>query len=736
LRGARHQAGLTQEELARKAGLSVRAISDLERGLTARPRQGSLRLLATALSSLDLASTVAAAPAGLPVPAQLPAGISDFTGRVDQVDSLRQLLRGRPGAGPGAVRVVLVMGTGGVGKTALAVHAAHLLAGQFPDGQLYANLRGATSACDPAEVLARFLRDLGADPASIPASMEERAALYRTCLAGRRTMVILDDAGDAAQVTPLLPGSASCAVLVTSRHAMPEIAGAPAIVLGVLPPGEAHELFTRVCGPQRAAAEPDATAEVLAACAGLPLAIRIAGARLAARTGWTVRHLAGRLADERRRLDELRAGNLAVRASFEVSFAALPRTAAGEADPATAFRLLGLWTGPSISLSAAAALLGHGHDPVAQALDVLIDAHLLETPRPDRYLFHDLLRVYAAERARTEATPGVRRQAITRILTWYLHTSQNAGRTIAPIHWRVPLAPPPPQVEPLRFSSRVQALAWCESEREGMVAAAHLAAGTGQHELAWKLPAAAMSFYYRCGHWADWVTTHQAGLASARAAGDRAGEAWMLNNLGMATGVQHLEEAVSLCEQAVTLYRELEDTQGEARAANNVAGTYFKTGRFEQALEAARHSLAVQRRAGSGYGVAIAFGVMGASCRELGMLDAAIEHLRQAVGIFRQIREGDTGADALSDLGKTYLALKRPEEAISCLRESLEIGEALGCRHSQVMTLRRLSHAYQQADRPEQAAGMLDAARLLAEEVGDSAEAAEIAGDLARLEDR
>ena len=487
-----------------------------------------------------------------PVPAQLPADIPDFTGRSEQVDQLRELLTGAGGEdSPGAVRVVLVVGSGGLGKSALAVHAAHLLASQFADGQLYANLRGATQPADPAEVLGRFLRDLGMDGHRIPLGEEERAAQFRTRLAGKQVLIVLDDARDAAQVMPLLPGSASCAVLVTTRNWLPELVGSAALDLEVLSPDEGRELFTRVVGAKRVAAEPAAADEVLAACVGLPLAIRIAGAWLATRSAWSVRTFADRLADERRRLDELRVGNLAVRASFEVSFASLRREAADGAGPAGAFRLLGLWTGPWIRLPAASALLGESEVATGDALDALVDAHLLESPEPDRYGFHDLLRVYAADRARTQETEQRRDDAVTRLLTWYLHTAEAAAAVISPQHTRVPLELPDGAVRPLHFTTLEEAIAWCEMERAGLMAATRLAAASGLHEIAWKLPAAAMSFYYRRSHWGDWVAAHQTGLDSARALGDRGAQAWMLNNLGMAYGVQHRPECVEFLEQAL-----------------------------------------------------------------------------------------------------------------------------------------------------------------------------------------
>ncbi len=278
--------------------------------------------------SADPATQAAGAGAGEPLPlmAQLPADIADFTGRDEQVQALQDLLGGpRRVSSPGAVIVAAVIGAGGLGKTTLAVHAAHLLRDQFPDGQLYARMLGAAAhPATPGDVLARFLRDLGMDPESIPASEDERAAHYRSRLTGRKVLIVLDDAHDAAQVRPLLPGSASCAVLITTRNRLPDLASSRYVDLDVLGPDEAGAMFAGIIGTARAAAEPEATSEVLTACAGLPLAIRIAGARLAARTTWTVRTIADRLSDQRRRLDWLKTGDLAVRACFEVSFTSLP----------------------------------------------------------------------------------------------------------------------------------------------------------------------------------------------------------------------------------------------------------------------------------------------------------------------------------------------------------------------------------------------------------------------------
>ena len=669
-----------------------------------------------------------------PVPAQLPADIRDFTGRSGQVEQLQEMLAAGDEDSPGAVRVVLVVGSGGLGKTALAVHAAHLLASRFPDGQLYANLLGATQPVAAAEVLARFLRDLGMDGHRIPLGEEERAAHFRTRLAGKRVLIVLDDARDATQVAPLLPGSASCSVLVTARGMLPELVGSEVIDLDVLPRPEARVLFGVVAGEERAAAEPAATDAVLKACAGLPLAIRIAGARLARRGGGTVRALADRLSDERRRLDELRMGNLAVRASFEVSFTSLPGPAApGGLDPAQAFRLLGLWTGPSIGLPAAAGLLGEPQDAAADALAVLVDAHLLESPVPEEYRFHDLLRVYAADRALTEEAEAGLHEAITRVLAWYLHSAEAAARVISRQRRQVPLGPAQPPLQPLAFATLEEALTWCDHERPELMAATRLAAASGLHELAWKLPAAAMVFYSRRSHWADWVAVHEIGLASARAIGDRLAEAWMLNNLGMAYGVQRMAESAAYLEQALALSRELGNGPAEAQAATNVASAYFRLGDYAEARVAAERSIDIERKVGNRFGEGIGLGILGCACRELGEFDAAIEFLQQALAISRELGERDFEAETLTDLGEAYLGLGRVADATNCLEDSLAIRESIGDRHGQAATLQRLGQAQWRAGNAGKARALLAQAIALYDDLRDHAQAADVRAVLAAM---
>ncbi|HEY2126350.1 MAG TPA: BTAD domain-containing putative transcriptional regulator [Streptosporangiaceae bacterium] len=639
----------------------------------------------------------AAAGAPLPLVAQLPADIQDFTGRDDQVQALRDLLGGpRRVDSPGAVIVAAVIGAGGLGKTTLAVHAAHLLRSQFPDGQLYARMLGAAAhPATPGDVLARFLRDLGMDPARIPASEEERAAHYRSRLTDRKVLIVLDDAHDAAQVRPLLPGSASCAVLITTRNRLPDLSGSRYVDLDVLGPAEARAMFAGIIGPGRAAAEPEAASEVLTACAGLPLAIRIAGARLTARTNWTVRTIADRLSDERRRLDWLKTGDLAVRACFEVSFTSLPgRAEADGVDPAHAFRLLGLWPGSSVGLPAAAALLGEPDESVADALEVLVDAQLLQEPAADRYRFHDLLKAYAAERAVAEEVPGTRDAAVRRVLSWYLHTAVAMARVLSPHRELIAPEQVEPGTVPVAFSTVEAALDWGEQERTNLVAATRLAAAAGLHDVAWQLPVAAYSFFYRRTYWEEWLVSHDVALDSVRRIGDRRGEASVLNNIGMAYARRRMEEGVTYFQQTLDIRREIGDRRGEAQAANNAAYANLLLGRFDEALDQLRLALSVQREVGHRYGEGIALNNLGEAYIELGRPAEAVEWFGQALAVYRELGARPVEADTLSNLGTANANLGRLDEALGYLRQAEETHHEVGDRYGEAVDLKQLGEVH------------------------------------------
>ena len=629
----------------------------------------------------DAVTLMAAPAAAAPpvVPAQLPADTVDFTGRDEQVALLCGLLTPPPDrARPGAVVISAVAGMGGIGKTALAVHAAHRLRDRFPDGQLYVSLRGATNPLPPSEVVARFLRDLGDRDAAIPAGEEERAARYRSLLAGRKVLVVLDDARDAAQVRPLLPGSAGCAVIVTSRNMLPDLPGATPLGLGVLGPDEALTLFSAIIGVPRAAAEPDATARVLACCAGLPLAIRVAGGRLASRPAWTVAQLAARLADKRDRLAELAVGDLAVRASFAVSYAALTSGGAGArdsdgagppgVDPARLFRLLGLPDMAELPLPAVAALAGQPAALVAVTLETLTDACLLESPSPDRFRLHDLLRSYAADLAARTDRAEDRDAAIGRLLHWYAGRAVLAGQVLSPgssVGAFIPVQPS----DPAAALDPEEAHDWFETEQVSLVAAVGQAAGLGLHDIAAQIPVAMFNFFQRAPYTQNWLAVTATGVASARKLGDDAVLSFLLAKLGAAHAeLGHSAEAEASRSEALAASRRVGDKAGEAVVLTRIAIDLARQERFEEALEHLQTVLAIQAALGRERHVGIALNNIGYALLGLKRHEEALEYLHQALALEQRI--GDRGAQGATfgSLGDVYLSLGRFEEAVEHYR--------------------------------------------------------------------
>jgi DNA-binding SARP family transcriptional activator len=678
----------------------------------------------------------AARPTSRRVPAQLPADVPDFTGRLKHLERLRGLVSEARSRDNPAVTVAVVAGAPGLGKSALAVHAAHSLRQEFPDGQLYVSLLGGSEQpVPPDEALARFLRDLGVDGARVPVEAEERAAMYRTRLAERQMLTVLDDARDAAQVRPLLPGTGTCVVIVTSRHRLSDLVGSQLVDLDVLDDAEAAELLTRIIGTERAEAEPDAVHDVLAICAGLPLAIRIAGARLNARRSWSVRTLADRLADQRRRMDEFAAGDLAVRAAFQVSFDTLNRPASpGAIDPARAFRLLGVWQGPFIGLQAAAALIGEPEDLVADALEVLVDANLLDSPAPDRYRLHDLLRAYAAERAEADETPQAIADAVRRVLGWYLRTADAAAVATAPYLDRVPLDGAEPGEAPLTFAGPEQALGWCDQERANLVAATRQAASNGLHEIAWKLPAAMKVCLDRLGYRTEWLATHRIALSSALELGDKAAQAWVLTNLGMVLGQQRAEDALGYFQQALVIYREAGDQRYAAQVANNLAFCYLALGRHEEAVTALLGALELQRAVGRRYGEGVALCNLGEAYLELGRHDEAIAASQEALEIAREVGSVRDVGYALHNLGRAHMELGRFTQAADLLEQALSIHRAAGDRFGEAQDLQRIGTARAGAGQLAEAREAWTRAHTLFESLGEDTRAAELGSRLEKLD--
>jgi DNA-binding SARP family transcriptional activator/tetratricopeptide (TPR) repeat protein len=659
--------------------------------------------------------TPAARPSRLavPRPAQLPADIPDFTGRQQQLDRLN------PGvAGP---RIWVITGTGGVGKTALAVHAAHRLAGQFPDGQLYLNLSGASTPLAPAEALARFLRDLGVDAAAVPADLDERAARYRSLVAERRLLIVLDDAADTAQVGPLLPGGVGCGVLVTSRARLADLAGAGHVDLEVLPAPTALALLREIVGADRITAEPEAATEILAACGGLPLAVRIAGVRLVSRPQWRLRDMASRLTVSCRRLDELTYGDLGVRATFQVSYAAL--AAEGLASPARTFRMLGLCTGQDIGLPAASALLGAPEPAVERALEVLVDAHLLESPAPNRYRFHDLVRAYAAERAVPRAE---RRTAITRLVTWYAQAASAADAVLMPSRRRVVPDRLPGLPRLPVFGSMAEAADWCEAEHANLVAAALLAADAGLSRLGWQLPTALWSYFHLRGRMDDWLRTHRSALASAQSAGDRAAEAIVRNNLAIGLiRVQRLAEAAEQLEAALEIRQAAGDRTGSAATLSNLACLTMDDGRPEEALDYLYRSLAINRDLGDRPAQAYTLANLGEIFFQLSRIPEAIAHYEDALARYEEQPAVSVGmAQVAGNLAKAHAAAGDVPRAVAFGRRTAAVQRELADRRGEGETLSWLGKVMLDSGDGSGAAGFLRQAAIIFRDLDDDRAAA------------
>ena len=501
--------------------------------------------LAAALGAIDgpvaeLSGQRAPAAGDVGVPRQLPACTAQFVGRSAELAALTSLLdravAGLAGGG-GAVVISAVGGMAGIGKTTLALHWAHQVADRFPGGQLYVNLRGfdpADAPVAPGEAVRGFLDGLGVDPALIPVDPQAQASLYRSLLAGRRVLVVLDNARDAGQVRPLLPGTATCLVVVTSRSQLPGLVaaeGARPLPLGLLPAAEARELLARHLGPDRAAAEPQAVAELIGLCAGLPLALSTVAARAAVQPGFPLAALAAELRDARGRLDALEAGDPATSMRAVLSWSCC------HLDPAAAamFRLLGTHPGPDISAAAAASLAGLAPRHARETLGTLTRAHLITDHVPGRFAMHDLVRAYAAEQASDVDSDTARRDALCRVLDHYLHTGLAADMLLRPGR------EPPPSAHPPRPGARAedlagydQALAWFEAERPVLLAAIAEAAAAGLVTHAWQICRAVENFAVIRGHWHDYARAQRTALAVAEQAGDVTGQAYAHRGLALA----------------------------------------------------------------------------------------------------------------------------------------------------------------------------------------------------------
>jgi DNA-binding SARP family transcriptional activator len=670
-------------------------------------------------------------PSPAPSPAQLPLNVPGFTGRAAELTRLHALLP----EGGATVLISAIGGTAGVGKTALAVRFAHQVADRYPDGQLYVNLRGfhpSGSPVEPAAALRGFLRALGVAADAISVDADSQAALYRSLLAGKRMLVLLDNARDAAQVRPLLPGSPGCLVIVTSRSELTGLVaaeGARPVTLDVLTTDEARDLLAGRLGRDRLDREPGAADDLARLCAGLPLALVIVAARAAARPELALADLAAELRDTQSRLDVLGTGDPAtdLRAVFSWSCRQLSERAA------RMFRLLGLHPGPDITAPAAAGLAAAGVREARTLLAELTRGRLVIEHAPGRYTLHDLLRAYAADLATAPETADDPRAALGRLFDHYLATAAAAMDLLHPAEAhrrpRIALAAvPTPDLD-----SPQAALAWLDAERACLVAVTAHAAAHGWPSHAVRL-SATIERHLRGGHYPDGLSVHGHARDAARQAGDHDGEAgallalgvlhWMLgardkaadhigqalaryrrtgNELGRARCLSNLgaleadqgryEPAARYLEESLVLTRAAGDRPGEATVLINLADILRRVGGGRQATEHLQRALALCRQDGDRYGEAHALQTLGEVEQRAGRLEPAAGHYRQALAVFRQIGHQKGEAWVLTYLGAICNHLGQPERAAEHHRESMMVSRRVGDRDGEAVALNGLGEA-------------------------------------------
>ncbi|MBA2694602.1 MAG: tetratricopeptide repeat protein, partial [Actinobacteria bacterium] len=639
------------------------------------------------------------------VPAQLPGDVDVFTGRAAELAELDRLLTAIPTqtnvtevAGGYSTSVVIsaVSGTAGVGKTALALRWAHRVRAEFPDGQLYVNLRGydPDQPLSAADALAGFLRALGVAGADIPLELEERAAAYRSLLDGRRMLIVLDNAATVEQVRPLLPGTPSALVVATSRDSLTGLVarhGARRLDLDLLPPEDAVALLGALIG-ERVAAEPAAAALLVGQCARLPLALRIAAELAATRPASSLAQLVCELADEQRRLESLDAGGdprTAVRAVFSWSYLHLP------ADAARAFRLIGLHPGPDLDPYAAAALTHTSLDQAQHLLDLLVRGHLITSTSPGRYGMHDLLRAYATDRATTDDFEDGRWSALMRLFDHYLATAAAVMNTLYPAEQhRRPRIPPPARPSPPVADPTV-ARDWLDAERATLTATCAHTASRGWPGYTTRLASTLFRYLDVGSHYPDALTIHTHARHAARDTGDPSAEAHALTNLDLVYERQgRYQQATEHHQQALALFRELGDRVGEARPLGNLGLVYERQGRYQQATNHYQQALALFREIGDRVGEAHALRNLGVVYERQGRYQQATNHHQQALALFREIGYRAGEAAVLNDIGETHHATGELHGAHSQHTAALTLATQIGDRYEQARAHNGLAHTH------------------------------------------
>jgi tetratricopeptide (TPR) repeat protein/transcriptional regulator with XRE-family HTH domain len=703
LRGLRAGAGLTQEELAGAAGLSPRAISDLERGVVATPHKDTVRLLAEALrldgparAEFEAAARGHARPGRAPISGvaaatrTLPRDIASFTGRRQEMAELAKLADAVTGASAGGVvSIHAIGGMAGVGKTAFTVHAAHQLASRFPAGQIFLPLHGHTPGqqpVGPGDALASLLLTIGIPAGQIPPGLEARVALWRDRVAERRLLLVLDDAAGSEQVRPLLPGTGGSLVLVTSRRRLTALEDARTISLDTLPAREAAGLLVRLAvRPGLSSADPEVR-EIARLCGYLPLAIGMLARQLYHHPAWTVAGRAAELAAAVDRLELLAVENVSVAAAFDLSYADLT------ADQQRLFRRLGLHPGADIDAYAAAALDGTGLSEARRGLEALYDQYLLTEPAPGRYRMHDLIREHARALARRLDPDEDREQATGRLLNYYQHTAARAEALLARQDRTAPAAAADtgPAAIPV-LADREGALVWARAERASLLACLDQATAAGQHARVIALTAGIAGLLRHDGLWAEATARHATAVRAARHLGDRTAQAGALTNLGDARRLTgNYPAAARDLEEALAIYPELDDRLGQAGALTYLGKARRLTGDYAGAARDLQEALDIYRDLGDRPGQADALTFLGVVRLATGDYSAAARALEEALDISQDLGDRLGQADALTNLGGVRTATGDYPGAACALEDALGIHRDLGNRLGQADTLSNL----------------------------------------------
>ncbi|MET9539319.1 BTAD domain-containing putative transcriptional regulator [Streptomyces sp. NPDC006553] len=740
---ALHRAGRQPEAL--RVARDFRAALAEEQGLD--PGHAFTRLEQDILRDAPDLRAPASAPARPQGSNFLPYDVPDFTGRDGELDGLTRRSAGGGGGdgvggggGGGVVTISAIDGMAGVGKTTLAVHAGHRLADRFPDGQLFVDLQAHTAGQAPLDAgaaLEVLLGQLGVPAKHIPASVADRAALWRSELSGRRVLAVLDNALGTEQIRPLLPGASShTLILITSRRRLTDLDGAHALSMDVLPAADAVELFSSIVG-ERAAAEPLAVLDVLQLCGFLPLAVRIAAARLHHRRSWTVSYLADRLRDQRRRLAELATSERGVAAAFTLSYEQLTP------DQQRMFRLLGLQPGRDIGPDAAAALADLPFDQAEMLLEDLLDAHVLIQLKPGRYTFHDLLREHALATAAAEEPPQARHEAVDRLVHHYLHTASAAvdhlypeGRNRRP-HIPAPDTPTPAPTP----RDETEAITWLDGERANLMAVGRYAAEHDRRPHTSRLAAVLHRYLLGHAHQADALALHGLALLASRRSGDTTAEARTLIDVGevhfwwhgayeqaaehyrsalglaresgdriaAARALQNLgdvarrrrdhERAHEHCVESLSLFRELGDRAGEARCLTGLGIDHERQGRYEEAHDHHRQALHAYRETGSRIGETIVLNNIGLLYRRQGRYGEARRHHHDALELSRRFDFPGDEAESLNALAEAARSMGDLERAEVEHDSALALAREFGYLPEQARAHRGLAHVHRDLDR-------------------------------------